>query len=411
MLRRAVTGLALAASIAAGSLALPASTPLAEAAGNAPTVGSQFHGMWSNYTDAERAQALDTLAANGVQSVRLDVSWAMLQPDGPGRYSDWGVGFVDRVLTMIADRGMEPLVMLWMTPAWANGGKDERTLPDDPQAYAEAARWAASRWAGTVSAWEVWNEPNADAFMRGEDPVAYAQLLRAAYPAIKAGNPSAKVVFGGTMYNDVDWIRKALEAGAAGSYDVMATHPYMAIADAPPELQDGTKWTLRYARAVYDLMVATGDGDKPIWFTEFGWSSHPNTGSEANWQRGVTPQQQADYLVRTLRLVQAEMPFVTNVFWYNERDRTDGDVQLNNYGLMTSDLRPKPVLLALKAYRGALPAPSAPAAPPAPAPAPAPAPTPPPGAVLPVAVIDCPAVNPAQVAAAAVLCAPETLGR
>ena len=352
MLRRSLLGVLAAVSVLAASLVLPASSATAQAAPG-PAFGSQFHGMWSEYTDAQRTAVLDQLAAHGTEWVRLDVSWAMLQPDGPDAYSTWGVSFVDRVLKMITDRGMKPLVMLWMTPAWANGGAGERALPHDPQHYANAARWAANRWAGIVPAWEVWNEPNHNSFMTGADPVAYGRLLQAAYPAFKAGDPSTQVVFGGPMYNDVDWIRRAYDAGARGSFDIMATHPYMGVADREPEFADGTKWTLRHARAVYDLMVANGDGHKPIWFTEFGWSSHPNTGTEANWARGVTLQQQADYLVRTLDLLAREMPFVTNVFWYNERDRSTSNVQLANYGLMFRDLTPKPALTAVRGYLAA----------------------------------------------------------
>jgi polysaccharide biosynthesis protein PslG len=419
MLRRTLLGVLAALSVMAATLVLPHGSAAATTP-SGPAFGSQFHGMWGSYSDTQRAQVLDQLAAHGTEWVRLDVSWGMLQPDGPDRYSTWGVNFVDRVIGMITARGMKPLVTLWMTPAWANGGKGERALPDDPRHYAEAARWAAARWADKVPAWEVWNEPNDNHFMTGADPVAYGRLLKAAYPAFKAGNPSAKVLFGGPMYNDVDWIRRAYDAGARGSFDVMATHPYMGVADREPEFYDGTKWTLRHARAVHELMVANGDGHKPIWFTEFGWSSHPNTGNEANWTRGVTLAQQADYLVRTLELVARDMPYVTNVFWYAERDRTDSNVQINNYGLLHTDLRPKPVLVAARDYLAAraatAPAPAPAPAPTAPAPEPtAPAPEPTGTTTEPVTspdyeVISCPATTSSS-KAKAVLCTARTLTR
>jgi hypothetical protein len=124
-------------------------------------------------------------------------------------------------------------------------------------------------------------------------------------------------------------------------------------------------------------MVANGDGAKPIWFTEFGWSSHANPSGVQNWNRGVTQQQQADFLVRTLTYVAQNFPYVTNVFWYEERNSASGNVQLDNYGLLNRDLSPKPAYDALKAFlmtntASASAAPAAPAAAPA-APAPAPA--------------------------------------
>lgn len=317
-----------------------------------PEVGVQFHGMWSDTTDEQRALFLDQLAEAGGLWVRLDVSWAMLQPDGPDSYDlAWGVPFVDRVLSMITQRGLRPLVTLWLTPEWANGGAGERTAPDEPADYARAAQWAAQRWQSQVPAWQVWNEPNSSDFLTSADPDEYAALLRAAYPAIKAGNPDATVVFGGTQHNDVDWIADAYDAGISGSFDVMATHPYMSPADLPPEApNDGTGNRLRHLVAVRELMVERGDEDLPVWLTEFGWSAHPNSGDEEPWQRGVTPQEQADYLRRTVQLVRDDMPYVTHMFWYTDRDRPDRGPQLGGYGLFDPQLSPKPAFDALAQY-------------------------------------------------------------
>lgn len=330
-------------------------TASAQAAPGPPAVGVQFHGMWSSYDDTSRARVLDQLAASGASWVRVDVSWAMLQPRSRDSYDlAWGVPFVDRVLHMATARGLTPLVTLWMTPAWANGGAGDRVLPTDPRDYARAAGWAAKRWANVVPAWEIWNEPNHPSFLRGSDPVAYTRLLRAAYPAIKAANPAAKVVFGGTSQVDTDWIAKTYAAGAHGFFDVMAAHPYQAMADQAPETpDDGTRYHFTHLAALHALMAAHGDGGTSIWATEFGWSSHANAGTEANWLRGVTRQQQADYLVRALRLVERTMPYVTHVFWYTDRDFAAGDVQNSNLGLFDRSLTPKPAYVALRAYLAA----------------------------------------------------------
>jgi cell division septation protein DedD len=296
----------------------------------------------------------------------------------------WGVPFIDRVVAMATSRGLEPLITLWMTPAWANGGAGSRTLPHDVNHYANAARWMAARYAGRVNAWEVWNEPNLDEYMTGASAAAYAGLLRAAYPAIKSGNPAATVVFGGPSMNDDAWIGKAYAAGVKGYFDVMATHPYMAIADQAPETPDnGTRYVLTHVAAVRRLMDSQGDAHKKIWFTEFGWSSHANTGLDLscgcnNWVRGVSETTQGDYLVRTLKLIKAQFPYVTHAFWYTERNlsqpsSTDwGALQNANYGLLYNDLTPKPAAKMVRAYLASLaPAPTA-----SPTPTPAGSPTP-----------------------------------
>ena len=348
-LRRTLALAALSAVVFGSGVAVAGQASAATPA--RPQVGVQFKGMWSDYTDTQRAAVLDKLAAAGVDTVRIDVSWAMLQPTGPDSYDTWGVGFVDRVITMARERGLTPLVTLWMTPAWANGGRGDRALPTNPADYARAARWAAAKWAGRVGAWEIWNEPNSDDFMTGADPVAYARLLQAAYPAIKAGDPQATVVSGGTMYVDTDWIAKMYAAGAGGNFDAIAVHPYMGVADQAPETpDDGTQWTLAHVASLHDLMVQHGDGAKGIWLTEMGWSTHATAADAPNWQRGVTEKAQADFTVRSIAFTASKLPWVTHMFFYTERDQVDSHVQDNNYGLLRRDLTPKPVYAALQAH-------------------------------------------------------------
>ncbi len=321
----------------------------AAAAPTTPAVGVQFHGMWSDYTDAQRIEVLDKMAAAGVTWVRLDLGWSSFQEVSRDAYSSWYIRRADFIVDAARARGIKVLGTLWQTPAWANGGRGMIVPPTDANDYARFAGWAAGHFRGRVSAWEVWNEPNHSSYFAGTVS-QYVGLLRAAYPALKAGDPAAPVVFGGPDANDTTYLAAAYAAGAAGSFDVMATHPYMSVADAPPELpDDGTKYRLSHVAAVKRLMDVNGDGHKPIWFTEFGWSSHANTGGEANWQRGVTLAQQADYLVRTIRYVRDNFPYVTNIFWFKDRNGATGTTQIDNYGLLNRDLSPKPVYEALRA--------------------------------------------------------------
>jgi len=346
--------LAAAATMIVGGGPSVAATPVAATRTEAPaSVGVMFHGMWQFYSDEQRVRVLDRMRGAGVDSVRLDVSWAMLQPAGAGSYDEWGVGFVDQVIDMVNSHGMKPLVLLWMTPGWANGYQGEHTLPTNPADFARVARWAAARYGTRVMGWEVWNEQNSPDFLDGADPVAYTRLLKAAYPAFKAGSPNTPVIFGGVQYNDVDWIRRAYDAGAKGYFDVLATHPYMGIADRAPETpDDGTRWTLAHVRAVHEEMVARGDGAKKIWFTELGWSTHANDPGTADWGLGVTEARQADYLRRAVSHTRATFPYVTRMYWYNERDLPWGGQHVMNYGLLRTDLSAKPALAALAAANG-----------------------------------------------------------
>jgi hypothetical protein len=62
--------------------------------------------------------------------------------------------------------------------------------PTSTEEYAEFAGLVAERYAGKVSAYEIWNEPNTYVYWAPKpDAAAYTELSQAAYPAIKAADP------------------------------------------------------------------------------------------------------------------------------------------------------------------------------------------------------------------------------
>lgn len=316
-----------------------------------PAVGVQVHGAWSDWSARDVEVVLDQLEAAGVGWIRLDVGWTSVEGRGRGRISPWYVRRVDRVVDAAARRGIRVLAMLWATPPWANGGAGRTTAPRAARDYARIAGWAAARYRGRVDAWQVWNEPNRRQFFASTDPEAYVRILRPAYRAIKRGDPRATVVLAGPAYNDTAWLEAVYRAGAGGHFDVLATHPYPVPADSPPERSraDAVE-AIEEVAQVRALMVRRNDADLPIWFTELGWSTHRNTPETAPWERGVSRRTQGDYMVRTLRLLRQRHPYVENVFWYTARDRATGDPHLDNYGLLTRAMRPKPAYERLRAH-------------------------------------------------------------
>ena len=141
----------------------------------------------------------------------------------------WGRS--DRLLGALRARGLEPVVTLWGTPEWANGGEGPNVAPlrgDDFERFAEAA---AERYP-YVSKWIMWNEPNKPIWLKPASARTYvSQILNPGYRGIKAVNPQARVAGGVTGpragkggVSPVDFIRAMDAAGAR--LDAYAHHPY-----------------------------------------------------------------------------------------------------------------------------------------------------------------------------------------
>jgi polysaccharide biosynthesis protein PslG len=334
------------------TLVIERARSLASAPAHALALGTQFQCNWTFYTDAARVAVLDKLRAAGVEWVRIDTGWSGIEAARKGDRNAWYLRMVDFCVDEAHKRGLKVLVTLWLTPGWANGGRSDKAPPTNPQDYADFARWAAAHWKGRVAAWQVWNEPDPGQPYFAGTLAEYVALLKAAYPAFKAGDPNALVVLGGPSSNDDGWISQLYALGAKGSFDVLATHPYQGIADAPPEHpDDGNRWWFTHLPAVRQVMLRHGDGAKPIWFTEFGWSAHSNWPGIANWQRGVSPEQQGEYLLRAIRYTKANYPYVPVMFWYKERaNPLSSDPHYEGYALLNADLSERPVYRALKAF-------------------------------------------------------------
>jgi hypothetical protein len=290
---------------------------------------------------------MDRLRRAGARWVRVDIGWSALQPDGPGRFDDWYAGLLDDVIAGAHARGLRVIVSLWLTPTWASSTGSIYAPPSDVSDYADAIGAAAERWGDDVAAWEVWNEPNFDAFFVGADPATYTRMLCAAYPAVKRHDDSP-VLFGGLMYNDDKWLAEAYDAGAKDCFDALATHPYVGPSDAAPDTPSvGAVWRLTHTPAMRSVMDEWGDTRKRIWVTELGWSSGPDNQGNP-WDRPVSPKVQARFLGEAVALIRAEYPYVGPIIWYRDVDGPS-DSYHDGFGLMRPDLGAKPALGAFKA--------------------------------------------------------------
>lgn len=160
-----------------------------------------------------------TLSAAGVRWVRVEAFWRVIEPADtmPPTY-DWRA--LDTMVEGIRVGGMKPLVVVYTKPAWAAsqscGPIDKAPL----DRYADFIGALVERYDGDGRAdapgrpnahdWEIENEPDFTpgetaesdyGSCYGDDPAAYGEQLRSAYGAVKAADPSARVVFGAVAYD------------------------------------------------------------------------------------------------------------------------------------------------------------------------------------------------------------------
>lgn len=325
-------------------------------------------------TAAEQDRTVTAIRDSGAKWVRLSMQWKNMEQAVPGVYDVWWLAHVDRAVDLADAAGLNVLMMVYDAPPWASGSSS-RSTPRNPADYAAFMRFVATRYGDKIDAYEIWNEQNISRFWTNPNPAEYTRLLQAAYPAVKAVDPTATVVFGGLSTSDYAFIEGAYAAGARGYFDAMAVHPYTYCGTGSPDEvrrnADGriTRDSFLAYREVRASMLARGD-DKPIWLTEFGWNTStlgcdPSRGF---WQGGVTEALQAAYLTRSYALFAAES-YLGPAFTYNLRNNYwehDADSAEARYGLMRTDFSPKPAFDAFRAVAGLAPAPGPVPPPPAP---------------------------------------------
>lgn len=325
-------------------------------------VGLNYHPLWDAMDASTRSRVLDGIVAAGVDWIRLDVGWHNIQPTGPDSYDlAKGVPEIDERIAEARRRGLRVLLMFYWAPEWSSGTSDKNGRPGDPRDYARAAAWVAERYSGKlgedlrIDALELWNEPDLNRFWVSEPAATqvsdFAALVRIAGRAVKDVNPALTVVVGGVSELDTGWLKRFYDAdpGVGTSYDVLGVHAYPSPGDSPPEHLDPAhpEYSMRTITQIGETMTARGDSS-PIWVTEFGWSTHRNTPVVTQaWQRGVSKQQQADYLLDSMAVLTAE-PRVAAVFWYNAWSPPIGDQHMDGFGLLDADFRRKPAYFVMR---------------------------------------------------------------
>jgi hypothetical protein len=297
----------------------------------ATSVPQGFVGMVVDYPTWPDAyvnisEQMDTMVASGVESIRVVFDWSAAQPyanfsdvpsgDGSqfvnvgGRPTDFSS--YDALVEAAAEHHIAVLPVIQNAPAWDgqsySGGVVR--LPRSAAPYAAFAKALVQRYGptgslwkanpgipkGPITMWQIWNEPNIPAFWPPQPYYSrYVTLLRAAHQAIKAADPSAKVVLAGLPnYSWTEIARIDRFRGARNLYDVAAIHPYT-------KTPQGVITILGYVRHELDQ---SGGASKPIIADEISWpSSLGQTSHDTGYDFATTQAGQARNVGRAIQLL------------------------------------------------------------------------------------------------------------
>jgi hypothetical protein len=287
-------------------------------------------------SDARAAAAVSAWAALGIDDVRIFVQWQAIAPanvevKAPGGFNSadpdspgYNWSRVDRAVDLVSAAGMRPLlVVTGPGPLWASQVPARHSVryKPRPDLFGQFARAAALRYGGAVDRWVIWNEPNLPLWLQPQNtcvgrrctpyaPHLYRRLARAAYPAIKAVDPTSTVLFGAlaprgenptkqnartmplAFIRSMGCVRVTLKRDRSGpckgfrplTGDGLAYHPH-ATTRAPnepqPRLDEAAIADLPRLERTLDATQRAGGLKKPgggrfgLYFTEWGYQTLP----------------------------------------------------------------------------------------------------------------------------------------
>jgi hypothetical protein len=323
--------------------------------------GSSLEYMNTNSVDAY----LQSIKDLGVDWVRFDVDWSVVQESGPNSFN-WAP--FDAIVAGLNKYGLKGLGILDYTPVWARSNECVNTnkcSPADPADFGTFAAAAAARYAPLgLHDWEIWNEPNTTNFWQPDsNPTQYVAILKAAYTSIKVVDPTATVITGGLApassvngnLSMIDFLKAIYEQHAEGYFDAVAVHPY-SFPFLPSSSRTTNPWN--QLESLHQVMASNNDGRKQIWITEYGAPTNGHYGVGSN---GVTvPKGRIDHITSSL---QAQMvtdavslyktySWMGPFFWYSYQDTsTVTTTDQNFFGLVDAHGNKK---LAYYAYQQAI---------------------------------------------------------
>ena len=284
-------------------------------------------------------QAATLMQEAGIGFVRIDFLWLDLEPEqGIFDFSRY-----DKIVDILNKHNIKILGILEYNPSWRQGPWNQ---PPDLELYNKFVRRVVEHFKDRVKYWEIWNEPDSNFYWTPQDEMkTYTELLKNTYPAIKAIDPTSKVLIGGLSKMPNISLKRVYQQGGKDFFDIVNIHPFVDPLTNEP---------INTVRAIYlsvrKIMTQYGDQEKSIWFTEIGCPGVESSNPENNWWNGVSPteQQQATW-VQQLYSQCLGWEGVEKIFWAFFRDTNKHFKSgVDYFGLIRHDFSQKPSFFAYK---------------------------------------------------------------
>ncbi len=294
----------------------------------------------------------------GVHTVRDELRWDTIERR-PGVY-DWREP--DAIFTLAAEQGLRVLPLLDKAPGWATGRRrgSYDIMPRDPATFAAFAARAVARYGAGGRFWrerphlkgwlaptwfELFNEPYGLAPHEGGPEIAaYARTVAAGVAAARLQRTGARFLIAAELTatgpgGEVPWLDGLYDAvpGFGAFFDGIAVHPY-AGPQAPARYTPGRgdRYQTRRIERLREILVRRGDGAKPVWITEIGWSTCPASPA------CVSERRQALHLAQLFRLASRSWPWVSGVVVYSMADHGAPRTDKEGWFGLVRDGRAKP---------------------------------------------------------------------
>jgi len=344
------------------------------AAGGTPVAPGAFAYGFQVHTSAISAQARAAIVGNvklaGFGWVKHQIEWLSIET-APNQFN-WAE--LDAMIQADQAAGLSVLLSVAHAPVFYRS-PSSGLMPSDPATFQRLMQAMASRYAGKVKAYEMWNEENLarETGQGNVDPTTYLPLLKAGFTGTRAGDANALVFLGalsptganqpGISIDDLAYLKSlyALNGGEVKNYfDVLAAH--LSGFSNPPDCMPSTPqcslsggWNndpsffAFYRLGQYrDAMTQAGDANKKVWLSEFGYDSSPVVVPGYEYSTYISEDAQARYLVQAFQIAR-QTPYISGVIVWNLNyqmivPQTD---EKWGFAVLRSDFSPRPAFSAL----------------------------------------------------------------